>query len=143
VNTKGTDVARQERDIFLVVVAGKGLNVRDPHIGSTLEPELIDSPAQLLQAKQEMLTTDLQLSDLKLKLNDLTGMPLTTALDLDPAVPEFQETCPREQCVSAAVASHPKILAARAEVRKAEAVVRFAKTDLQSERVEQVKFVKR
>ena len=57
-----------------------------------------------MQAKQEMLTTDLQLSDLKLKLNDLIGLPLTTALDLDPAVPEFQETCRREECVTAAEA---------------------------------------
>ena len=32
--------------------------------GSTLEENLIESRAQLLQAKQEMLTTDLQLSDL-------------------------------------------------------------------------------
>src|SRR6202042_1257050 len=79
---------------------------------------------------QEILTTDLQLSDLKLKLNDLTGLPLTTSLDLDPAVPEFQETCPREECVSAAMASHPEILAARAEVQKAEAAVGLAKTDM-------------
>ena len=98
--------------------------------GSTLEQELIDSRAQLLQAKQEMLSTDLQLSDLKLKLNDLIGQPLTTVLDLDPAVSEFQETCPREECVSAALASHPEVLAARAEVQKAEAVVRLAKTDM-------------
>jgi outer membrane protein TolC len=84
----------------------------------------------LLQATQEILTTDLQLSDLKLKLNDLTGLPLITTLDLDPAVPEFQETCPREECVSAARASHPEILAARAEVKKAEATVRLAKTDM-------------
>jgi outer membrane protein TolC len=98
--------------------------------GSTLEQELIDSRAQLLQAKQEILTTDLQLSDLKLKLNDLTGLPLTTSLDPDPAVPDFQETCPREECVNTAMASHPEILAARAEVQKAEAVVRLAKTDM-------------
>src|ERR1700741_74145 len=104
--------------------------VEQVKFGSALEQELIDSRAQLLQATQEILTTDLQLSDLKLKLNDLTGMPLTTALDLDPAVPEFQDTCPRKECVSAAVASHPEILAARAEVQKAEAAVRFAKTDM-------------
>ncbi len=104
--------------------------VEQVKFGSTLEQDLIDSRAQLLQAKQEILTTDLQLSDLKLKLNDLTGLPLTTTLDLDPAVPEFQETCPREECVSAAVASHPEILAARAEVQKAEATVRLAKTDM-------------
>jgi outer membrane protein TolC len=104
--------------------------VEQVKFGSTLEQELIDSRAQLLQAKQEMLSTDLQLSDLKLKLNDLIGQPLTTALDLDPAVSEFQETCPREECVSAALASHPEVLAARAEVQKAEAVVRLAKTDM-------------
>jgi len=104
--------------------------VEQVKFGSALEQESIDSRAQLLQAKQEILTTDLQLSDLKLKLNDLTGLPLTTALDLDPAVPDFQETCPREQCISAAMASHPEILAARAEVEKAEATVRLAKADM-------------
>jgi outer membrane protein TolC len=104
--------------------------VEQVKFGSTLEQDLIDSRAQLLQAKQEILTTDLQLSDLKLKLNDLTGLPLTTTLDLDPAVPEFQETCPREECVSAAMASHPEIRAARAEMQKAEAAVRLAKTDM-------------
>ena len=63
--------------------------------GSSLEQDAIESRAQLLQAKQELLTTDLQLSDLKLKLNDLLGLPLSTALDLDPAIADFQETCPR------------------------------------------------
>jgi outer membrane protein TolC len=104
--------------------------VQQVKFGSTLEQELIDSRAQLLQATQELLTTDLQLSDLQLKLNDLTGLPLTTSLDLDPAVPEFQQTCPREECVSAAMASHPEILAARAEVEKAQAATRLAKTDM-------------
>ncbi len=108
----------------------QGERVEQVKFGSTLEQDLIDSRAQLLQAKQEILTTDLQLSDLKLKLNDLTGLPLTTSLDLDPAVPEFQETCPRQECVSAAMASHPEIVAARAEVQKAEAGVRLAKTDM-------------
>jgi len=103
--------------------------VEQVKFGSALEQELIDSRAQLLQANQEILTTDLQLSDLELKLNDLTGLPLTTTLELDPAVPEFQETCPREQCVNAAMASHPEILAARAEEQKAEAAVRLSKTD--------------
>jgi outer membrane protein TolC len=104
--------------------------VEQVKFGSTLEEDLIESRAQSLQAKQEILTTDLQLSDLKLKLNDLTGLPLATALDLDPAVPEFQEICPREACVSVAMSSHPEILAARAEVQKAEAAVRLAKTDM-------------
>ena len=104
--------------------------VEQVKFGSTLEQELIDSRAQLLQAKQDLLTTDLQLSDLKLRLNDLIGLPLTSALDLDPALAEFQPTCLREECVRAATASHPEILAARAEVEKAQAAGRLAKTDM-------------
>lgn len=99
-------------------------------LGSSLEENLIDSRAQQLQAKQELLTTDFQLTDLKLKLNDLIGLPLATALNLDPNVPEFHETCPRQDCVTAAMASHPEILAAQAQVQAAEAAVRLAKTDI-------------
>jgi outer membrane protein TolC len=98
--------------------------------GSSLEESLIDSRAQQLQAKQELLTTDFQLADLKLKLNDLIGLPLATPLSLDPGVPEFQDTCPRKDCVTAAIGAHPEILAARAEVQKAEAAIGLAKTDI-------------
>ena len=98
--------------------------------GSALEQESIDSRAQSLQAQQEMLTTDFQLSDLKLKLNDLIGLPLRTVLDLDAALTAAQETCRRQECITVAEASHPEILAARAEVQKAEAAIGLAKTDL-------------
>ncbi len=89
--------------------------------GSTLEENLIESRAQLLQAKQELLTTDLQLSDLKLQLNDAMGLPLTTALDLDPNTAEVQPACAREACVAEALESHPEIIEARNEVEKANA----------------------
>jgi outer membrane protein TolC len=104
--------------------------VEQVKFGSALEENEIESRAQQLQAKQELLTTDFQLTDLKLKLNDLIGLPLTTALDLDPGVPEFQEACQHKDCVNAAIASHPEILAARAEVEKAEAAIGLAKTDI-------------
>jgi outer membrane protein TolC len=98
--------------------------------GSALEQESIDSRAQVLQAQQELLTTDLQLSDLKFKLNDLVGLPLNTALDLDAAVTAAQEPCQRQECLKTAEASHPELLAARAEVQKAESAVRLTKTDI-------------
>jgi outer membrane protein TolC len=98
--------------------------------GSALEQESIDSRAQVLQSKQEMLTTDFQLTDLTLKLNDLIGLPLATALDLDPGVPEFQETRRRAECVTTAEAAHPEIRAARAEIEKAQAAVGLARTDI-------------
>jgi outer membrane protein TolC len=104
--------------------------VEQVKFGSALEQESIDSRAQLLQTQQEMLTTDLQLSDLKLKLNDLIGLPLTTATDLNPAVTQFDGICRREECVKTAEAAHPEILAARAELEKAQAAVSLAKTDI-------------
>jgi len=104
--------------------------IQQVKFGSALKQESIESRAQFLQSKQELLTTDLQLSDLKLKLNDLMGLPLNSSLDLDPSVSAFQETSPREEYVRAALASHPEIREARAEVEKAEAAVRLAKTDI-------------
>ncbi|HEX8880232.1 MAG TPA: TolC family protein [Candidatus Acidoferrum sp.] len=97
--------------------------------GSLLDEQLIESRAQTLEAKQDLLTTELQLSDLTMQLNDLMGLSVTTQLELDPSVPELQETCRREECVKMALASHPEIVAARAEVEKASAAVRLARAD--------------
>jgi len=103
--------------------------VQQVKYGSTLDQDLIESRAQLLQAKQELLTTDLQLSDLTLKLNDVLGLPLTTKLVLDANAPPIQDVCPREECVAAAVADHPEIVEAREEVKKASAAVRGARME--------------
>ena len=99
-------------------------------LGSALEQEQIDSRAQLLQAKQELLTTDLQLSDLRLDLNDAMGLPLATPLDLDSNAGEPGEDCDREGCVKMALASHPEIARAHDEVEKAKAAVHLAKLDI-------------
>src|SRR5262245_22560214 len=60
--------------------------VQQVRYGSALEAELIESRAHGLQAKQQLLTTELQLSDLRMQLNDVIGLPLTTALVLDTSV---------------------------------------------------------
>jgi outer membrane protein len=97
--------------------------------GSTLDEQLIESRAQTLENKQDLLTSELQLSDLTMQLNDLLALPVTTQLELDPTVTEVQEPCRREECVTTALASHPEILAAKAEVEKASAGVRLSKAD--------------
>ncbi len=97
--------------------------------GSMLDKQLIDSRAQTLEAKQDLLTMELQLSDLTMELNDVLGLPVNTQLELDRTVPEVQEPCRRDECVSTALASHPEILAAKAEVEKASAGVRLSKAD--------------
>lgn len=103
--------------------------VQQVKYGSTLEVDLIDSKAQLLQAKQEQLTTELQLSDLRLQFNNVMGFPLQTDIALDPDVPAAPESCEREQCIKLALDSQPEITEARAEVEKASAGVRAAKRE--------------
>jgi outer membrane protein TolC len=103
--------------------------VQEVKYGSTLDENLVESRAQSLQAKQELLTTELQLSDLTLQLDDLIGLPLTTELALDASVPVVQDTCEREECIKTALKSHPEIIAAREEVQKATAGAKLSKAD--------------
>jgi outer membrane protein TolC len=97
--------------------------------GNALDEDLIESRAQTLQAKQEKLTTELQLSDLTMQLDDVTGLPLTTRLELDPSVPEVTDTCELQECIKLALQSHPEIVAAREQLRKATAGVQLSKAD--------------
>jgi outer membrane protein TolC len=102
--------------------------VQQVKYGSALEADLIESKAHVLQARQELLTTELQLSDLHMQLNDVLGLPLTTAVTLDPATAAaaFRESCALEDCITIAKASQPEIAEARATVDKAASAVRLA-----------------
>ena len=95
--------------------------------GSTLEEEAIQSRAEALESKQDLLTTELQLSDLTMQLDEAIGLPLTTALTLDPIVKQIASTCEREDCIRAALDAHPEIAEARAKVDQASAAVSLAK----------------
>jgi outer membrane protein TolC len=104
--------------------------VQEVRYGSALEADLIESRAHALQAKQELLTTELQRSDLQMQLNDVIGLPLTTQLVLEPNVSPIggpSAQCERDACVHAALESHPEIAEARAQVEKAASAVRLAK----------------
>jgi outer membrane protein TolC len=97
--------------------------------GAVLEEEAIESRAQSLEAKQDLLTTELQLSDLTIQLDDAIGLPLTTPLTLNATVREVSNTCEREECLRVALESHPEMAEARAEIEKASAAVRLAKRE--------------
>jgi outer membrane protein TolC len=103
--------------------------VQQVKLGAKLERESIEANAEALEARQDLLTTDLQVSDLTIKLNDAIGLPLTTKLDLDAAVGQPGASCERAACLKLALESHPEILEARADVEKAEAGVRAAKRE--------------
>jgi len=103
--------------------------VQQVKYGSVLQQDLIESHAQYLQAKQDLLSTELLLSDLTMQLNDAIGLPLNTQLALDPGISEMPAACELQECVRAALESHPEILQARQEVEKASAGVRLAKAE--------------
>jgi outer membrane protein TolC len=94
-----------------------------------LQEEAIESHAQTLESKQDLLSTDLQLSDLTMQLNDAIGLPLTTQLVLDAGVKQVGNTCEREECLRVARESHPEIAEAQADVEKASAAVRLSKRE--------------
>src|SRR5262249_57825556 len=129
----GVWIAEAQRAAVLAKIqASEDLNkerVEQVEYGSTLEEEAIESRAQSLEGKQDLLTTDLQLSDLTMQLNDAIGLPLTTELALDSGVKPARETCEREECLRVARENHPEIAEARAEVEKAAAAVRLSKRD--------------
>ena len=97
--------------------------------GSTLEADLIESRAQSLEAKQELLTAQLQLSNLRMEFNDVLGLPIQSEVVLDPVVAAPSAASSREDCIRLALDSNPHIAEARAEVDKAAAGVREAKRE--------------
>jgi len=97
--------------------------------GSALPEEVVESRAQSLEARQDLLTTELQLSDLTMQLDDAIGLPLSTQLLLDAGVRQVGDVCQREECLKVALASHPEILEARAELEKASAATRLARRE--------------
>jgi outer membrane protein TolC len=105
----------------------KNERVAQVKFGSVLEEEVIESRAQSLEAKQDLLATELQLSDLTMQLDDAIGLPLLTPLALDASVREVAATCEPEECLRVALESHPEMDEARAEIEKASAAVRLAK----------------
>ena len=107
----------------------KNERVQQVKYGSALDQELIESTAQYLQAKQELLTTELLLSNLTMQLDDVVGLPLTTRLELEAVPQEELESCKQEECVKIALESHPEVVAAREELKKASAAVKLSKAD--------------
>lgn len=95
--------------------------------GSALREEETESRAQFLESRQDLLTTELRFSDVVMQLDDVIGFPVTTPLELDASVREAGESCEREECVRAALESHPEVAEARAEIEKASAALRLAK----------------
>ncbi len=88
--------------------------------GSTLEEEAIESRAQSLEARQDLLTTELQLSDPNMQL-DARWVCLSLQLSSWIRVFGKQGTAANVKNACVALEAHPEIAEARAEIEKANA----------------------
>ena len=90
--------------------------------GSALEVVALESHAALLDAKQTILTQNLQVRDLTFELNYLLGLPLNTQLKLSEELSAASAAIsPREVCVRIAHEQSPEVRAAQQAVEKAKA----------------------
>jgi outer membrane protein TolC len=97
--------------------------------GSLLEVARVESRASLLEAKQTLLTTDLEMSDLTIQLNDAIGLPLDTKLVLDPNVEVVLDSPSIEDAVRTALNDNPEVRQAMQELAKARAAHGAAKAE--------------
>lgn len=97
--------------------------------GSLLQAAVLESRAKALAARQELLTADMQLSDLTTQLNDLLGLPLDTKLVLDPVIDFGAEVPTRETALQTALKNNPEVQQAITELHKARAAQGAAKAE--------------
>jgi outer membrane protein TolC len=104
-------------------------NIEQVKNGSLLEVARVESRASLLEAQQALLTTDMQIADLTVQLNDLLGLPLNTKLVLDPNVDVSLDLPPREESLKTALNDNPEIKEAVQTLAKARAAHSAAKAE--------------
>jgi outer membrane protein TolC len=110
---------------------GENLNENSDQVrnGSLLEVSRVESSATLLEAKQTLLSTDMQISDLTIELNDVLALPLNTKLTLDPNVDVALDVPPREESVKTALTDNPEVKEAVQSLAKAQAAHTAAKAE--------------
>lgn len=126
-----TSQLQKEAAELLVTSGSENLNEHTEQVknGSLLEVAQVESKASLLEAKQALLTVDMQIDDLTVQLNDLLGLPLNTKLILDPNVDVALDVPTREQSLQTALNENPEIKEAMQAVAKARAAHSAAKAE--------------
>jgi outer membrane protein TolC len=96
--------------------------------GNALEITTLQSKAAILQAQQESLTLRLQGNDLRRQLADVLGLPVETAIDLDPGAAAVAIDIPsRLDAIQIALDQNQDLKAARQTLVKAQAGLAAAK----------------
>jgi outer membrane protein TolC len=97
--------------------------------GSLLQVGLVESRANALEAKQALLTADMQISDLTVQLDDVLGLPLDTKLSLDPEVNTVFDQPAREESLRIALKENPTVQQAVQRLSSARAAEAAAKAE--------------
>jgi outer membrane protein TolC len=96
--------------------------------GNALEISALQSKAAILQAQQDSLTLRLQGNDLRRQFADVLGLPVETAIDLDPGAAGVAVDIPsRLDAVRIALVQNQGLKAARQTLVKAQAGLAAAK----------------
>ena len=97
--------------------------------GSLLQVDLVESRANALEAKQALLTADMQISDLTVQLDEVLGLPLDTKLSVDPEVNTAFNQPAREESLRMAMEENPTVQQAVQKLSSARAAEAAAKAE--------------
>jgi outer membrane protein TolC len=97
--------------------------------GSALEVAFIQAKASVLQNQQQELQARIQHDDLQAEFNNVLGLPVDAAVELDDSPGQVQPPPSREECMRVAESAQPAILAAAEAVSKARAAVAAARSE--------------
>ena len=126
-----TSQLQKEAAELQITSGSENLNENNEQVknGSLLEVARVESRANLLEAQQTLLATNMQIADLTIQLNDVLGLPLNTKLVLDPNVDVALEVPPREESVRTALSDNPEVKEAVQTLAKARAAHSAAKAE--------------
>jgi outer membrane protein TolC len=97
--------------------------------GSLLQVDLVESRANALEAKQALLTANMQISDLTVQLDEVLGLPLDTKLSVDPEVNMAFNQPAREESLRMAMEENPTVQQAVQKLSSARAAEAAAKAE--------------
>ena len=97
--------------------------------GNALQVAELGRKAQVLEAQQARLALENQVADLMAELNDATGLPLNTPLELEPPSPDMSPLPALPDLVKQAIGANPQVREAELTVAKAREGLTVAKAE--------------
>jgi outer membrane protein TolC len=127
----GLLVATRRREAAALGVTAAEEKLQDAqaavNAGTVLPAVLQAAIATRLERRQNLLTLDNQIDDLRTDLNDMLALPLDTAPDLAALEPEPDHEASAADTIPSTLGEHPDVRAATAQVDKARAEVTVAR----------------